>query len=746
MPEYLYPGVYVEEIDTGNKPIEGVSTSTVGFLGIAERGPTSPTLITSFGDYQRAFGRYVKDGEADRYLAYAVEGFFQNGGERCFVQRVFHSNAKRARGVAGGMTIWAVGPGLAGNNIAYQVSDAGLQDGNLFKLTVAYWQSGAPNPTLDPTTNDFATPPTQVEVFDDLSFDPKASTFYESEINDVSDLIVVKQTGAGRPGNNGNVANPNVQVGSVAGLANLTPLAAGGTLTLTLGAGAGAPTVTFTQGAPAAGPIKTVADLITAIGADAVVGAKASLDASGHLTIADPGNRGNLAVAGTLAAAGAGNVGVVSGVTPRINNAGPPVALDSGTDGINPDLQVGAVAGLTGVFALAVGGTLILTAGGAPATFTQGAPAAAPIINVNDLIAAIAADPIVGATAALDATGHLTITDPLNRGNLKVGGTLAAAGAGNLGVFAAAASGQLALADFDGADTDPSLPTPLQQGSSQTKIGLRGLGDVDEISLLCCPDEFYPGLPDFSVAGLLQAQCERMKDRFAILQTKQNAGKPETNSPHNVSKYAALYYPWLKITNPISSVPLLVPSGGHMAGIYARSDARVGVHKDPANELIEGITELQLQTNDQQQAILNPKGVNVLRYFKGAGNLVWGGRTTSNDPDWKYINVRRLFIFIEKSILRGTQWVVFENNDEPLWARVRRSIGDFLTVLWRDGMLQGAKKEQAYFVRCDRTTMTQADIDNGRLICVIGIAPVKPAEFVIFRIGQWDGGSSVSEG
>jgi phage tail sheath protein FI len=322
----------------------------------------------------------------------------------------------------------------------------------------------------------------------------------------------------------------------------------------------------------------------------------------------------------------------------------------------------------------------------------------------------------------------------------------AAGATGNLGIFAAAPSGQLALADFDGADTDPSLPTPLQQGSSQTKIGLRGLGDVDEISLLCCPDEFYPGLPDFSIAGLLQSQCERMKDRFAILQTKQNAGKPETNSPHNVSKYAALYYPWLKIANPISSVPLLVPSGGHMAGIYARSDARVGVHKDPANELIEGITELQLQTNDQQQAILNPKGVNVLRYFKGAGNLVWGGRTTSNDPDWKYINVRRLFIFIEKSILRGTQWVVFENNDEPLWARVRRSIGDFLTVLWRDGMLQGAKKEQAYFVRCDRTTMTQADIDNGRLICLIGIAPVKPAEFVIFRIGQWDGGSSVSEG
>ncbi len=269
---------------------------------------------------------------------------------------------------------------------------------------------------------------------------------------------------------------------------------------------------------------------------------------------------------------------------------------------------------------------------------------------------------------------------------------------------------------------------------------------MDEISLLCCPDEFYLGAKDTRVAEMLKVQCELQMDRFAILQAPLPAVTPINNNPSKNSKYAAFYYPWLKVSNPLTGVPLLVPPGGHMAGIYARSDTVVGVHKDPANEVINGITELQLQTNDQQQAILNPKGVNVLRYFKGAGNLVWGGRTTSTDPDWKYINVRRLFIFVEKSIKRGTQWVVFEINDEPTWARVRRSIGDFLTGLWRDGMLQGAKKEQAFFVKCDRTTMTQADIDNGKLICVIGIAPVKPAEFVIFRIGQWYGGSEVSEG
>jgi len=154
---------------------------------------------------------------------------------------------------------------------------------------------------------------------------------------------------------------------------------------------------------------------------------------------------------------------------------------------------------------------------------------------------------------------------------------------------------------------------------------------------------------------------------------------------------------------------------------------------------------LQFNITDAQQAVLNPRGVNVLRYFPGRGNLVWGARTCSLDPDWKYVNVRRLVIFLEESIKEATQWVVFEPNDEPTWTRVRRSVSNFLTRWWKNGMLLGRSATEAFFVRCDRTSMTQADIDNGRLIMLIGIAPVKPAEFVIFRIGQWTGGSEVSE-
>jgi phage tail sheath protein FI len=729
MPEYLYPGVYVEEIDTGNKPIEGVSTSTVGFLGIAERGPTNPTLITSFGDYTRVFGRYVKDSGVDRYLAYAVEGFFQNGGKRCFVQRVVGNTAKRALAKLPNLTIWATGPGVTGNNIAYQISDAGLDPANLFKLTVLYWAGTTPA--------DLASSPTMVEVFDNLSSVPGAGTFYESEINDVSNLIVIKQTAAGRPGN---AAKANLQVSKNGGLTPTTALTNALTLILT----SGTATITLAVNT-AAGPIRTVADLIGNINADSIVGAKVYLDASGNLNVLDPQGRGNLAVTGTLAVAGAA-LDVFAATTA---SAGPPALLAGGIDGaaLNPDVQVGGTATAAGT-ALPAGATLTLTAGPAAAvvtvTFTQGAPVAAPINTVGDLIKAISADATVG-TAVLDATGHLTISDPKKRGNLAVTGSLSAGGAGNLGPFAAAVVvPALVPVDFSGFDPDPFAIPAFGATTAATKSGLLGLQDVDEISILNCPDEFY--LSGNTIAGMLTTQCETMKDRFAILQAPLAAVKPENNNPSINSKYAAYYYPWLKITNPLTGVPLLAPSGGHIAGIYARSDTNVGVHKDPANEVINGIAELQLQTNDQQQAILNPKGVDVLRYFKGAGNLVWGGRTTSTDPDWKYINVRRLFIFIEKSILRGTQWVVFEINDEPLWARVRRSIGDFLTTLWRDGMLQGTKKEQAFFVKCDRTTMTQADIDNGRLICVIGIAAVKPAEFVIFRIGQWYGGFDVSEG
>jgi hypothetical protein len=268
---------------------------------------------------------------------------------------------------------------------------------------------------------------------------------------------------------------------------------------------------------------------------------------------------------------------------------------------------------------------------------------------------------------------------------------------------------------------------------SGNRTGIAALEDIDEISIC-----MVPGMWSSSVQNALIVHCETLKDRFAILDPRDGLsieGIREFREPLD-SKYAALYYPWIEVRDPSVRRNVQVAPSGHMAGIYARVDVERGVHKAPANEVIRNITKIAQDVTKREQDMLNPKGINALRFFPGRGNRVWGARTISSDASWKYINVRRLFLFVEESIDEGTQWVVFEPNDEPLWARVRQSITNFLNTVWRSGALQGATADQAFFVRCDRTTMTQDDIDNGRLICQIGIAPVKPAEFVIFRIQQ----------
>jgi phage tail sheath protein FI len=520
MPEYLSPGVYVEEVDTGNKPIEGVATSTLGSLGVPERGPMQATLVTSFSEYRRQFGGYVEN----RYLAYGLEGFFQNGGKRAFVARVASATAAPSTLTIGSFVITAAGPGTWGDRVFVKISDAGIGDPNLFKLTLIYYDAAMAAAThVDPTHPASLLPansakrrePTLLEVYDNLSANTLASSFYERRVNNSSALVRLSTVGAAaRPANN---AAEHTQ-----------PLVAG-------------------QIPPLAG-----------------------------------GNEG----------------------------------------------------------------------------------------------------------------AALALTDVQN--------------------------------------------------------ALRQLEAVDEVAIMCCPDEHTQGFA--GVDGEMVNQAESLKDRFVILQAAPGLA-PTGVAIARDTKYGGFYYPWLEIRDPRKGTPLLIPPAGHVAGIFARTDIERGVHKAPANEVVRGLYSdpenpkrgLERQVTKGEQDILNPKGINVIRNFPGRGNVLWGARTMSRDPDWKYVNVRRLFTFAEESIEEATYWVVFEPNDEPLWARVRRSVSDFLTRLWMDGMLQGRTKEEAYFVRCDRTTMTQADLDNGRLIMLIGIAPVKPAEFVIFRIGQWTGGSDVAE-
>ena len=434
MPEYLYPGVYIEETQTGNKPIEGVSTSTVGFLGVAERGPEAPMLVTSYSEFVRSFGHYYADTAGQRYLAYGVEGFFQNGGKRCFVQRAFRLAGVAAQNDDANLRITALGKGAWGNRIGIKIEPDAA--GVAFRLTLMYWREPLPDGDIvDPTSrnpDDLRNPnrrePQITEVYEDLTVDPRVSTFYERQVNDVSTLVTVTQVGAGMP------------------------------------AAVAAPTL-----------------------------------------------------------------------------------LQDGDDG-----------------------------------------------------------------------------------------------------------GDLEAADFLGDPAD----------EPGRKRGLDALNEVDEISLLCCPDEHAFGNTQLS-QGLIN-QSELRKDRFAILSSVEKPGRPGTHVIDFNSKYAAYYYPWITVIDPTTGKKVPIPPSGHVAGIYARSDTERGVHKDPANEIVRGIDSLQLQITNDQQELLNPRGINVLRYFRGAGNLVWGGRTTSRDPEWRYINVRRLFIFVEKSIERATQWVVFETQRRAL--------------------------------------------------------------------------------
>jgi len=290
-------------------------------------------------------------------------------------------------------------------------------------------------------------------------------------------------------------------------------------------------------------------------------------------------------------------------------------------------------------------------------------------------------------------------------------------------------------------------------GDAAERTGINGLELIDEITMVAVPDVMAAlqagQLDDEGVRAVqtaLMNHCEAMHDRVAILDAP-----PEMNPQAirnwrmNVagydSKYAALYYPWVRIANPVTDgngpVSLLVPPSGHMAGIWARNDSERGVHKAPANEVVRGAIGLEKQISRNEQDSLNPVGINCIRAFPGRGVRVWGARTLSSDPSWRYLNVRRLFNFVEKSIDVGTQWVVFEPNDYYLWEKVTRDVSAFLTRVWRDGALFGATPADSYYVKCDAELNSQEIRDAGQLIVEVGIAPVKPAEFVIFRISQY---------
>jgi uncharacterized protein len=286
-------------------------------------------------------------------------------------------------------------------------------------------------------------------------------------------------------------------------------------------------------------------------------------------------------------------------------------------------------------------------------------------------------------------------------------------------------------------------------GDVTERSGVAGLEAVDEITMLCMPDlmtAYQREAIDLETVQSVQqkmiSHCELMGDRMAILDSPPGFNAQQVkewlvDKANYDSKYAALYWPWVSTGNGY------LPPSGFIAGIWSRNDDTRGVHKAPANEIVRGAVKLEANITRNEHDLLNPAGINCIRSFPGRGIRVWGARTLSSDPAWRYLNIRRLFNYLEESILENTDWVVFEPNDEALWAKLRRTISAFLVNEWRKGALFGQTPDEAFFVKCDAETNPAEGIDAGEVVCHIGVAPVKPAEFVIFRLAQYSGGTSL---
>ena len=566
MAEYLSPGVYVEELESGSKPMEGVGTSTAGFVGLAERGPVGgiPQLVTSAAEFKRTYGGYLSEnafGEY-RFLAYAVDQFFINGGSRAFIVRVAPSDGVCSTGSNKVLNISAKNPGTWGDDIQIVAAPASKAKTQI------------------------------LEVLE----------------TDAGKRYIVKN---GDGFNSGDVVAFN-----------------------------DGETVVYNKVVKNQGNILTLAnDLDDSCVDKELIPTKVLTTCEFSLDV---------------------RYGDVVEVYDNLNfNINTPNYVDKK-------------------------------------------------LSKSDLI---------NVTYVGEEGDEIQSPFEMIAGADKAVASLVMSG----GKDGSAQS--ISAADFIGED-----------GGAGHRTGIQSFLDNDSVAIIA-----VPGVTDPNVQLTLVAHCENLGSRFAVLDMPRDMRKVEDLINHRDifdSAYAAMYHPWLSVFDPLDKKNIAVPPSGSILGIFARTDTTRGVHKAPANEVVRGCVGLDSQFTKGEQDILNPKGINLIRAFPGQGIRVWGARTACSNPSWRYVNVRRLFIFIEESIRANTNWAVFEPNDEVLWTRVQRTISVFLEGLWRAGSLSGTSPEEAFFVNIGRDTMTQDDIDNGRLVCIIGVAPVKPAEFVIFRISQ----------
>lgn len=671
MPEYLAPGVYVEETSFRSKSIEGVSTTTTGFVGPTRYGPVDiePDIITSLGEFERVYGdrqqlNFDDAGEMHNFMWHAARAFFEEGGKRLYVSRVFKPIDKDKK-----VNNKRISKDGCADAFLPEKPDPDEKSPKAIRIRARFpGESGNMRVRL-------ALKKGQNILGSERVPDP-------SRPEEFPKVFIEKPT------------VKSLLDGDVVWISNWTC-------------------------SPPTSPIEAYGAFYTAKSYideatketkwkfenlyDGISSPPSSVELSSLSADPDPkcSDRVCVVTVSVMMMQGEGNNHqpvVYEGIPldPNHKRAG------------EPDSLFDRFAARPGNFSLERRLSIVIER----VKDEKGNSGIASGIHVLQICCDMK-------SGLCDALGKDNSTDAGRSIDLVLEG-------GN--------DGQRPLAgEYEG-----------KVDAQDRKSGLKAFEDIEDISIVAAPGSTFKYENGYrsdaaTIISNLISHAERMRYRIAVLDSgdDQTIADVRAMRARYDSKHAALYYPWVRVLDPVTRTEINLPPSGFVAGIYARNDINRAVFKAPANEVVNLALGFEKMLNKSQQEVLNPEGINCFRFFEGRGYRLWGARTISSDPEWKYVNLRRYFAYLERSIDKGTQWAVFEPNGEALWANVKRTIEDFLFNEYQMGALLGEKPEKAYFVKCDRSTMTQNDLDNGRLVCLIGVAALKPAEFVIFRIGQW---------
>jgi uncharacterized protein len=748
MPELLHPGVYVQEVPSTVRPIQAVSTSTAAFIGIADKGPlpgtvlptgraAQPVLVTSFTEYLRQFGGFRQDS----FLTYAVQNFFDNGGRRLYIVRVADSTAQSATGtVTPPMQLQATHPGTWSNLLRYDITSVPpvppSTTSDKFKLTVR---------AIGMASSDF------LDQFTDLTMTSAQAAINASKYVQLAALTRFPPNGSNLTlggGTDDSSATPaTATLASTAGSITVNARypgvwaqAANGNLTVSVEPATDTLATDFNLTVKLAGKVVEKFSNLTFIPASGpvppnygrtVVNARSQYitfpaDFSARPTdVADAAFTGGSDGASGTQATGPGPI-AISAVNKGAWGNKIKVTITGSSDNDPDNFKLGVWYDLIQV-----------------ETFDRLTYQGSPTLQPN------ATNPAEYALTVVNSRSeYIAITKDFDAVPTKDGPPSLLQGG-------------------DDGPTGATIDYTGQSASNNTLsgTGLHALDKITDVNLIAIPGQGEPavvnagldycynrplqdcffigdvGTVDITSARRDDATPDVLKLGDVVAFATTGFGTPAVALDKNAGQYGAIYYPWIWATDPIGvgrNPRILLPPSGFMAGIYARIDNSRGVFKAPAGTEagVSGALFLVSTVSDNEQDALNPINVNVIRTVPGSGIVVWGTRTIGSDASWRYIPVRRMAIFLRVSIYYGIQWAVFEPNDEPLWASLRLNIRSFMLTQFRAGAFQGSKPDDAFFVKCDSTTTTQQDIDNGVVNILVGFAPLKPAEFVVLKLSQ----------